>query len=89
MTGKQVLPAPIAALAAIVASTILTLAPASYADDALQTAADDTAAAHRDMAKKATTDAAQLAIESVQADNKLDLDIRLIGPTSVTIANDR
>ena len=49
----------------------------------------DTSAIHRDMAHKAATDAALLAVASVRADNKLDLDIRLLGPTSVMIASDR
>ena len=62
---------------------------AETAPDAYAGPAADTSAIHRDMAHKAATDAALLAIASVQADNKLDLDIRLIGPTSVKVASDR
>ena len=40
----------------------------------------------RQRAAKAVVEATRSAIESVKADTKLDLDIRLIGPTSVTIA---
>lgn len=66
----------------------------SIASDALlQSDADkarvESSTVQRDLAKKANSDAARLAIKSVQADNKLDLDIRLIGPTSVKIANKR
>ena len=40
----------------------------------------------RERGAKAVAEATRSAIESVKADTKLDLDIRLIGPTSVTIA---
>jgi hypothetical protein len=81
-------------LAATVLTGLLTFAPTSFAEDSAAAPSDDanstdTSAVHRAMAKKAAADAASLAIESVTADNKLDLDIRLIGPTSVTIASDR
>lgn len=36
--------------------------------------------------EKAVKEAASDAIESLKANNKLDLDIRLIGPNSITIA---
>ncbi len=49
----------------------------------------DTGAASRDGAKTANKEAAEKAVEAMQADNQLDLDIRLIGPTSVKIASDR
>jgi len=42
----------------------------------------------RDLLKKVNAAAAQKAVEAVLADTKLDLDIRLIGPTSVKIARD-
>jgi len=45
--------------------------------------------ASRDLAEKATTAATEKAIAAVLADTKLDLDIRLIGPTSVKVAGDR
>jgi septum formation inhibitor MinC len=44
---------------------------------------------NRDLAKEANTAAAEKAAQAVLADTKLDLDIRLIGPTSVKIAGDR
>ena len=81
-------------MAATLLTLILTLSMPGEASDA-ETAPDadaesaDTSAIHRDMAHKAATDAALLAIASVRADNKLDLDIRLIGPTSVKVASDR
>mgnify|MGYP001817895207 CR=1 FL=1 len=43
----------------------------------------------RDLAKKANTSAAEKAAQAVLASTKLDLDIRLIGPTSVKIAGER
>lgn len=43
----------------------------------------------RDLARKANEAAVEKAIEDVLASTKLDLDIRLIGPTSVMIASDR
>jgi hypothetical protein len=43
----------------------------------------------RDQLKKANAAAVKKAVETVIADTKLDLDIRLIGPTSVKIANER
>lgn len=49
----------------------------------------NTEATSRDGAKAANEDAAEKAVEAVLADNRLDLDIRLIGPTSVKIASDR
>lgn len=49
----------------------------------------NTEATSLDGAKTANKEAAEKAVEAVQADNRLDLDIRLIGPTSVKIASDR
>ena len=46
-------------------------------------------AASRELANEATRSAADAAASSVQEQAKLDLDIRLIGPTSVTIASKR
>jgi hypothetical protein len=43
----------------------------------------------RDRAEKANTAAVERAVEAVLADTRLDLDIRLIGPTSVKIAGER
>jgi len=44
---------------------------------------------NRDRAEEATITATENAIATVLADTKLDLDIRLIGPTSTKIAGDR
>ena len=43
----------------------------------------------RNLARKANEAAVEKAVEDVLASTKLDLDIRLIGPTSVKIASDR
>jgi len=43
----------------------------------------------REQAKQANKAAAEAAVETVLVDTRLDLDIRLIGPTSVKIASDR
>jgi len=43
----------------------------------------------RNLARKANEAAVEKAVEDVLASTKLDLDIRLIGPTSVMIASDR
>ncbi|MGI9204119.1 MAG: hypothetical protein ACR2Q3_08920 [Woeseiaceae bacterium] len=52
-------------------------------------AAVSTEVTSRDGAKAANREAAEEAVQAVLADNRLDLDIRLIGPTSVKIASDR
>ena len=70
-------------------------ASAALADDldevAAATAATtaDTAELNRNLAASANTAAVEDAIEGVLAANKLDLDIRLIGRTSVKIADGR
>ena len=43
----------------------------------------------REQAREAVETAARKAAQAVRASNQLDLDIRLIVPTSVTIASDR
>lgn len=48
-----------------------------------------TEAASRDSANAANQDAAEKAVKAVLADTRLDLKIRLIGPTSVKIASER
>ena len=42
-----------------------------------------------DLAEQANNEAVRQAIQSVRANTKLDLDIKLIGPTSVKIASKR
>jgi hypothetical protein len=48
--------------------------------------ATEAAAINKELAAQAVYEATRQAIESVKADTKLDLDIRLIGPTSVIVA---
>jgi len=63
------------------------LAPTGLAaESAIEAKVAATAQANRDLAKKAVTEATLEAIESVKADTKLDLDIRLIGTMSETVA---
>lgn len=66
----------------------------SFADEivvteSLQEAAIDTDEVNRELAAQAHATAVEKAVETVLADIRLDLDIRLIGPTSVTIAAKR
>ena len=65
--------------------------PAAGADSDVAREIEDRAIseAHRDRAREANEHAAREAIESIGAGNRLDLDIRLIGPTSTKIAGDR
>ena len=78
-------------IATIVVSSLFA-ASAAVADDqdgiAAATAAT-TAELNRDLAALANTAAVEDAIEGVLAANKLDLDIRFIGRTSVKIADGR
>ena len=75
----------------VVSALIAASAPAAENQDAVAetTAATtaDTAELNRNRAESANTAAVEDAIEAVLADNKLELDIRLIGRTSVTIAD--
>ena len=66
----------------------------TFADEVVATETrDDTTMrssdVQRDRAKEANASAAEKAAEAVLADAKLDLNIRLIGPTSVKIAAER
>ena len=49
----------------------------------------DTDTVNRELAREANTAAAEQAATAVIEENKLDLDIRLIGPTSVKTAGDQ
>ena len=78
------------ALAAILLSTTAiadTDTTVNVAAEAVSVVASDQVS--RDRAEKATTAATEQAIAAVLANTKLDLDIRLIGPTSTRIAGDR
>ena len=50
-------------------------------------ATEEVAAAQRDIAREANEAAAEEAAKALQAATRLDLDIRMIGPTSVKIAS--
>ena len=50
---------------------------------------DDTAKRNRNLAESVNTASVEDAIEAVLAANKLDLEVRFIGPTSVKIADGR
>jgi hypothetical protein len=79
--------------AALALLVTLALNPAAAdenpADDAAKAAQTETAANNRALAREANEQAAAKAIEAVLAETRLDLDIRLIGPTSIKIASDR
>lgn len=75
-----------------VASVLFTHAAAADDDTTIVSAEKvtvSTEASSRDSADAANKDAAEKAVEAVLADTKLDLDIRLIGPTSVKVASER
>ena len=70
------------------ASALATENQDAVAETAAATTAD-TAELNRNRAESANTAAVEDAIEAVLADNKLELDIRFIGRTSVVIADGR
>ena len=77
----------------VVSGLFAATAPAADNTDAVAetTAATtaDTAELHTTLAESAHTAAVEDAIKAVLADNKLELDIRFIGRTSVVIADGR
>ena len=84
-------PATIAALLLFAASTSTALA---LADDRKGYEANDTSPAQieeasREHARQANETAVEDAARAIEADTRLDLDIRLIGRTSVRIAGDQ
>lgn len=58
-------------------------------DAANRPAEKETMKISRDLAEQANNEAVLRAIQTVQTDAKLDLDIKLIGPTSIKIAAKR
>lgn len=77
------------AIALLVAASIPAQAePASGANNAPRTETN-TVTVNREQARAANEQAAAQAIEAVLEANRLDLDIKLIGPTSKKIARDR
>jgi len=77
-------------IAALAIASVL-FANIASADEAAitQSHADRVAEKSREQAKRANEVAAKTAAEAVLVDTRLDLDIRLIGPTSVKIASKR
>lgn len=75
------------------AAASLLLGSMVHADEAgpakTEAALADAGKVNRELAREANELAAEKAVKSVLENNKLDLDIRLIGPTSVKIAADR
>ena len=79
--------------AGLVLTSLLTI-NTSIADEVIVTesltdATTNTSELNRDLAAKAQAAAVEKAVEAVLAETRLDLDIRLIGPTSVKIAGER
>ena len=77
-----------AVLIAILMTTGLTGRPVLAAEGAeeaerMETAAAEVRASNRERAEQAQAEAAENAAEAVRSETKLDLDIRLIGPTSM------
>lgn len=86
--GTQHLPACVVMLA-MIALAVPAVAGAEGPTDAATAAADTPAHRSRDLARKANEVAVHEAIDGVLADNRLDLDIRLVGRTSMKIARNR
>jgi hypothetical protein len=61
----------------------LLAAPAGWAKEEIDTTRDTS----REQAREATENATREAVEAVKIATRLELDIRLIGPTSITIAS--
>jgi hypothetical protein len=59
-----------------------------FADERETMDKKSTAETHRQLARDAVEMAAREAVKTVLEDTRLDLDIRLVGPTSVKIAGD-
>jgi len=62
---------------------------ASHAEERQPNDTKATTETQRELAKDAVESATRKAIEAVLETNRLDLDIRLIGPTSVKVAGNR
>jgi len=80
-------------LIASLAVTTLLVANPAFSDDStvIVTTASAVTSIDKDSRKRATEAnkaAAERAVETILAETRLDLDIRLIGPTSVKIAGD-
>lgn len=76
-------------VAALVAASLPAQADQAARTDALSRPVINTNAVNREQARTANERAAKQAIEAVLEANRLDLDIKLIGPTSKKIASDR
>ena len=76
----------------VLALASLLAAPAGWTEEEQpqrDDAAESPAEASREQAREANEEAAREASEAIEASTRLDLDIRLIGPTSVKIAGQR
>ena len=76
-------------VAALVAASLPAQADQAARADAVTRPAINTNTVNREQARTANEQAAEQAIEAVLEANRLDLDIKLIGPTSKKIARDR
>ncbi len=85
ITHRQAL---ILALAGLLAFN-LSFADEAAPKEAEKTAIMDTNTVNRALAHEANKTAAEQAVAAVIEETRLDLDIRLIGPTSVKIAGDQ
>lgn len=78
-------------ISALMVASLLA-APTGWTKDAAKESGDQVesaADASRKQAREANTEAAREAAEALEAATRLDLDIQLIGPTSVKIAGKR
>ena len=76
-------------VAALFAASLPAQADQAARADAVTRPAINTNTVNREQARTANEQAAEQAIEAVLEANRLDLDIKLIGPTSKKIARDR
>ena len=77
------------AIAALLAAALPAHADDAPRMDAARPAARNAANLHREQARAANEQAAEQAVAAVLETTRLDLDIKLIGPTSKKIARDR
>ncbi len=81
-------PATIAALLLFAGSTCTAMADDSVPFDANEASSEQIEETSKEQARQANEAAVEEAVRAVEADTQLDLDIRLIGRTSVLIAGE-
>ncbi len=81
-------PAKIAALLLFAGSTCTAMADDSVPFDANEASSEQIEETSKEQARQANEAAVEEAVRAVEADTQLDLDIRLIGRTSVLIAGE-